>query len=476
VVIEVWIYLGSEWHAKPLAALRHPADQLVYALCALGGAFPLPDAASRCAWAIGAATISLALFAVLLQPFARRTAGRAESARAAMIASALFTLGSLSIIAVGRVHLGVESALAGRYTTAGLLFTALLLLLGWTDSRPRVRTTAALVAAVMSTAAVLQQPTRLRAAADALHLRGPAALACLCSVRDARAIDAALGSVDELPLDLTIPFLRARGWSAFASGRHLALGRPLADVLGGGSIAACDGGIDAIEPIPDTGWGVRVRGFAKLPDGASMPRWGFLVDGDERVVGLCDVSPTTDVASMATFAGIATAAGNDADLGAVLGDGGTCWRVAGLARAARLEVAVAAGPPLADVTASGLEAFARPDRDALARPEANEFDDALASTAQSIGVVTIGPFPAIREFLLPIATGPMTFGTGAAVLDHTGRVVRVLRPAPTFGQWRRWRIEVPQALVGQLVTIKVADTGNRDGQWIAFARPREVAR
>lgn len=468
----VALYRAPPWHPNPTVSLQQPLVLLEYWLLTVGGAFVAPGAAARHPLAIAVAVTSLLALAVLLPPFHRRRPVGVSPSRAVLAAAALFVLASFAMIAVGRLPFGLASALAGRYGTPALLFTAMLLLLGRTDARPRVRVLTTGLAFVLAVAVALQQSTRIDATIQFEQRRGPATLACLCSIRDAATITEALGNVESLPLDEMVPFLRARRWSVFADGRHLVLGRSLADVVAGAPVTACTGSIEAIEPIADTGWGVRLRGNAQLPPGVRLPRHGIVVDGTDRVVGLCDVAPTAAGTTTVVFAGNAAVRGNGDELRAILGDDGARWSVSGVGRVTGVAVAAAAGPPLAAMPIASDGPFAPPATDPDAPAVASSFARVRVSTERGRGIATLGPFSAVREFALPVATGSSTFGLGALLLDESnGQVVSALRPAPTYGEWRLWKVEIPTELVGRPLTLKIGDLGDRDGQWLAFAEP-----
>ncbi len=472
IAAEVLLYHAPAGHPSPLASLGRPVELLGYWLAAVGSAVPWPGATGGFALAAGAAVVALWVFAALVRPVACDRGGEASARRAPIVAAALFVLASLGLIAVGRLPFGLDSALAGRYCTPAVLFTALVLLLGRMEARPRVRGLATAIAAALVLLVVVQQSRRIDGNTVFAQRRDPAALACLCSIRDAEWLTAGVGPIEGVPLDQVVPFLRQRRWSAFASGRHLALGLPLALVIAG-PITACAGSIDAVTAIPDTGWGVRVRGHAQLPARA-VPRRGVVVDGDHRVVGLCDVMPARDASGAVEFTGLASARGNGDTVRVILGDGagdGAGWEVAGGGQVEGLAVGVA-GAPFDSVPQALGAAFAPPGAEAVALASAAAWRGVAASTVPGMGLATLGPFAASRAFVLPVATGAETFGVGAAVLDQpSGRVLALLRPAPTFGAWRLWRVEVPADCVGHPLTIQIGDFGDRDGQWLAFAAP-----
>lgn len=468
-------YETPKHHASPWESLRHPLAVLHYTTCTLGNPLRGPDSTPDFAFTAAAGGLGLAGLLALLWRWRRRDASPAHAARLALLAIALFAVGSAALAALGRANFGLGSSMASRYATPALLFWSALLLLLAHGRHLAMRLTAAAVGATVLLLVAWQQDAATdRGTALRVQMRH-ATTASLCSVHDVDVMKEPVSPSPDYVLTDLVPLLRDRGCSVFANGVHRALGRPLAEVVGTREVATVRGGVQTATFVADTGWGFRVDGVLALDEDVDLPRHGFLVDDDDTVLGILMPDPRPAPQRQQRFVGHAVARGPSSSVQAVVPlEGGRLLRAA--ARRELRGAAFATGDGAA-IPGLGLQVLGefgpptaerRPDE---RLPPANDAAPVLATTGAGRGAATFEPIAAGTALAIAVCTGELSLGTGVLITDARTRApLQTLHPAPTLGRWHKARLApLPAGTEG--AAVLVVDLGARAGQWLAVTPP-----
>ncbi|MEM9592997.1 MAG: hypothetical protein AAGD06_01965, partial [Acidobacteriota bacterium] len=203
-------------------------------------------------------------------------------------AVAAFLLVAMGLAAAGRAGYGLEQATKERYGVLGAVLW-LALLLAWRQARLHAPRTprrlgdgvAAVVALGLVTAGLAAHVDRVARVAIWRLPFEHATSALLAGVEDRDLF--AYVAHSHKNLRRVDPVLRSHRRSIYRDGRHLMIGRPLADAAGTGVSEACVG---AVLSTSQRGGGVRLDGWAVDRSAAPVAvRRLLVVDGADRIVG-----------------------------------------------------------------------------------------------------------------------------------------------------------------------------------------------
>jgi len=479
----VWGYVTPDNTSNPWDSLLRPHLVFRYLACYLGGPFRLADSEPQCLAAGCAFTLGFLAFAVATRGVMRRTTAPTNHAAIALVHVGLFVLGAASVTALGRIMFPLEQAICPRYTTPALVFWATILALGPAITARWARILVACLTATLAVALVAQQSSGIRFDGALRALQARISLGLLVGIRDLekhRIYDAAC---DADQYDSWVAFLQQQRASIFSEDRDAPLGQPLAKAFGPESTAACDGSIDSFEPVPDSGWGFRVAGWAYDRAARQTPRAVCFVDDSGVVIGLADMdTDRPDVRQLLPdigdsrigFFGYCSAGARHPPITAYarMPDGRMCRIAAQLRFDGTEPGALAPGRPIAQ-----LEELRHGDWLPL-QPTGwpllpASYDGAACSTEPGIAKRLFSPITAATGVLgVPVAVGPRALGLSVQILDlDTFKVLRKLLAPPTYDQWSVWRLEWTPELAGKRLGVLAVDDGSGSGQRLAIAPP-----
>jgi hypothetical protein len=235
-------------HPSLLAQVsQHPIPLVIYAAGYLGG--PVRSYSSTAAAALGAAGLVLTLTAAL-----RMAAAKEQSAsRSTLVGVMLFVVATAAATAAGRLYLGADQVISGRYLTPANIFWAAQALywkpLAWTDAPARFKF-------------VLYSALCLIVIAGAAHEHFEARPYARENYQNLNLASDALLSGADAPSALEQVYFNAdyvRRHAQFLDQQHLSIfawpearlrGRRLVDSVERIDNEACLGAFDQIEPLP----------------------------------------------------------------------------------------------------------------------------------------------------------------------------------------------------------------------------------
>lgn len=271
-------YHTVQGHSPPRLILERPVDYLAYVLIYLGN----PWKAGSVGLAVAAGLIGVVATAAMAA-LVVRDKGR-DRARTAMFGIVLFIGMTAGVTALGRLSFGVEQALSSRYVTPANHFWAaqavFWALTAQAEARPWLSRA---VAAAVITAGLFLIPFQRQGQIQLAEthervLAGASAL--LAGSNDLDAIRTLYPDVT-IPLQLT-PFLRAQRLSLFAGAPPEAGGGVFARAITSG----CEGGLELLQPAPNSPTAWRARGWAWDPQAGRPFSHVVLTDGAGKVLGL----------------------------------------------------------------------------------------------------------------------------------------------------------------------------------------------
>jgi hypothetical protein len=467
----LWSYEAPPRHTSVVQMLARPGRVVAYALCYLGSGFSLPGSPASIPIAVAGGALVTAAF-LALGWRALRLRSIATPAEVVLVMVGLFAVGTAALTSVGRLGLTLDQALSSRYSTPALLLLAATFGLFLARPVPRLRVAAGGAAALLLAAVLAQQHAQLRLLRGWRQGLDHAETSLLAGVFDASAVRGYVFDHDlKYVFDEGLSVLRENRLALFADERHAWLDADIA-ALPRAAPGECAGAFDAMEPIFETGWGFRARGWA-WDAGAGRPvRDVVLADENGRIVGVC--------------------AGGHDEQGEARGGPGSAWRGHGRGTSATRAVtayALTAGrglcrlgelpfahPALAPVSAlSGRAVVERALVLGGAWAEVRGPGDGAALASRGKGAVAFGPWTPARAAAvgLPLRVGPVPWPISVYLCDvGTGTMLGGLAPAASPAAWSVWRFTVPDFLVGRTLGILVEDRGLRAGEWVEVGLPR----
>jgi hypothetical protein len=266
------------------------SEVVVWGLSVLGAG----GETSRVPVAVAAGAIGLACLPVVLWIAGAGQARKAPASVVVLSGVATFAAASALVTALGRLHLfSVEQAMASRYATAALVYWisvgSLVFLLG---ERPQAATWAPLRLCVVVGAAAASLALAGYQGAGIEKLWGAALWlqeAKLAVVADLGADDL-LGRLHPNPSIVRerVERLRAEHRAVFAEPWPWWLGSPLQDHVTLRPASRCLGHFDRSDPVPESGGGVRVAGWAWDLETGTEPARIVLADAQGIVVGFAE--------------------------------------------------------------------------------------------------------------------------------------------------------------------------------------------
>ncbi|MEM6651978.1 MAG: hypothetical protein AAF582_05220 [Pseudomonadota bacterium] len=79
-----------------------------------------------------------------------------------------------------------------------------------------------------------------------------------------------------------------------------------------------------------------------------------------------------------------------------------------------------------------------------------------------------------KSIAVPIVTGPGGESAQFTIFDDSGAILQELRGAPGLGQWRLWKVRIPENDLPSEYQIEVRDNGSGWGEWVAVGGPFSV--
>ncbi|WP_445492933.1 glycosyltransferase [Rhodopseudomonas sp. RCAM05734] len=282
------------FQSDPTMVQSHVMLVVKYTLVYLGGFLATTVTNSSLGRAMGvtdmATTIRLAfMFGLMLVGFcswvvlfaSRRV--RPETVAIACVFA--FAAGSAGITALGRAGLGLESALSARYVAgSGLATVAAVFLLLWVLSsagRAWIQATMLSGVALFLALVALSQPYFIAMADNRRIGRDTATTALYTGVNDEDALRNVF--IDANLVRAGASYFRSESASIFADDRYRLLGRKFS-----GSVAACAVAVTGDTPVVGGGW--RITGTAEVNPFVLRPPMIFVLDSDDRIVGLAFAS------------------------------------------------------------------------------------------------------------------------------------------------------------------------------------------
>lgn len=271
-------YHTVQGHSPPRLILERPVDYLAYVLIYLGN----PWRAGSVGLAVATGLIGVAATAAMGVLVARD--GGRDRARAAMFGIVLFIGMTAGVTALGRLSFGVEQALSSRYVTPANHFWAAHAVFWALTAQAEARAwlSRAVASAVIAAGLFLipfQRQGQIQLA-DTHERVLAGASALLADTNDLDAIRTLYPDVT-IPLQMS-PFLRTRRLSLFADAPAEAAGAPFARAITPG----CEGGLDLLEPAPNSPTAWRARGRAWDPQAARPFSHVVLTDEAGKVLGV----------------------------------------------------------------------------------------------------------------------------------------------------------------------------------------------
>ncbi len=285
-------------------SIRHPLRVLSYTSTYLGN-FLDPDIAwARLLGLVGLAGTALAV--------ARTYVYRDPApARLALVGVMLFTAGTATITALGRLGFGLDQALSSRYSTGSAAFWSALLIYAWSVSaewrRPAIlRGLVAAMALVLVAGAVRSQGAMKNGMEQRAYAEAMTSDALRLGLYDKDTFGNVYDATEVIVR--LAPLLKARDWSIFGERDTRLVGRPLTEAGPLGDAAACRGRIVAAIALPAFGHeGVSVVGQAWGLHHNRLNGRTYVTDDRDRIVGFSAREPPGDDPSTWTGYAVATA-------------------------------------------------------------------------------------------------------------------------------------------------------------------------
>jgi hypothetical protein len=296
-------YSPIAFHSNVNESLTHPLQLIGYVLIYVGGIAARTLTAGFLGFVgrhIEETTLAIVCGGVVCLVnaliFARIVAKRAEIGPAvyALLSINLFIVATAAITGLGRVSLGLEQALASRYSTGGGIMIAVTFILALALAAPlrigRPMRVAAAASFALLGLLLAAQPRFIRAAEQRRIGNDLATSALLAEVSEEVALHHTFLHVDYVIRGAS--YLKGRNLSIYADPWSGWLGHALTE-FSPLPQSVCDGKIDAPEAVAHTD-GARVTGAVSLSPFILRPRV-ILVDGRQQAVGYAFVQYHLDL-------------------------------------------------------------------------------------------------------------------------------------------------------------------------------------